>query len=195
LLRLLANKPVHERLLHGSDFPFRAEGLALWMSSLGMDRTYAQLGRGRAFDYSDYLDGIRRGCSFATNGPLIFLEVDGQGPGTIIDADNARETVTVFAKAICQYPLDRLEIIANGGVVQTVEGKGGQCEIAFETRLPLKESTWLAARARGVVYPEAYGGEHPWNLHAHTSPVYVHKGGRPIVCRADATAMAVASPA
>ena len=43
---------------------------------------------------------------------------------------------------------------------------------------------------RGRVAPEAYGGVAPWALHAHTNPVYVHRDGKRILQRADATAMA-----
>ena len=103
----------------------------------------------------------------------------------------ARETnVKVFARALCQYPLDRMEIVANGAVQHIVEGKGGPHELACETRMSISESTWLAARVRGRVEPTAYGGVAPWNLHAHTSPIYVLKDGKPIRQKADATAMA-----
>ncbi len=71
-----------------------------------------------------------------------------------------------------------------------MEGKGGQTEIACSERIPLTESAWFAVRARGDVAPEQYGGVAPWHLHAHSSPVYVRRGNRPICVPSDATGMA-----
>ena len=174
----------------GSDFPFKAGILAPWYPNLGLDRTYVQIGAEDYFSYDAYLDGIRRGKTFATNGPLLAFEVNGRGPGDTINVEESEARVKIFARAICQYPLERMEIIANGAVQHMVEGKGGQHELACEIRMHMSESTWFAARVRGRVEPEVYGGVAPWNLHAHTSPIYVLKAGRPVLQRADATAMA-----
>ncbi len=174
----------------GSDFPFGTDTLAPWYPSLGRDRTYVQVGREHTFSYDAYITGIRQGKTFATNGPLLMFEVNGHGPGDTINLEASETKVRVFARGVCQYPLERMEIIANGAVQHIVEGKGGQHELVCETSIPVSESTWLAARVRGRVEPESYGGVAPWNLHAHTSPVYLLKRGKPVVQRADATAMA-----
>jgi len=174
----------------GSDFPFSANVLAPWYPNLGLDRTYVNIGATKKFAYDAYIGGIRRGRTFATNSPLLLFEVNGNGPGATIRLDGRARHVSVFARAVCQHPLDRLEIIVNGAVEHMVDGRGGPREIVCETRLPLHESSWIAARVRGRIEPEAYGGVAPWNLHAHTSPVYVHRGKDAILQRADATAMA-----
>jgi len=174
----------------GSDFPFSANLLAPWYPNLGLDRTYVNIGIGKPFTYDAYIAGIRRGRTFATNGPLLLFEVDARGPGATVRLAQSARRVNVFARAVCQHPLDRLEIIVNGAVRHIVHGKGGQREIVCETRVSLRESSWIAARVRGRVEPEVYGGAAPWKLHAHSSPVYVLKGGVPILQLADATAMA-----
>jgi hypothetical protein len=173
----------------GSDFPFSAGILAPWYPNLGLDRTYVEIG-GQGFAYEKYIEGIRRGRTFATNGPLLFFQVQGKGPGSVVRLQSGVTHVEVFVRAVCQYPLEKLEIVANGAVVCIVDGKGGQKELCCETRLDLPESSWVAARVRGQVAPRMYGGVTPWNLHAHTSPIYVLRGSRPILQRADATAMA-----
>jgi hypothetical protein len=86
--------------------------------------------------------------------------------------------------------LDSLEIVQNGAVVKRVEGTGGQTEIACAERVTLNQSAWFAARTRGTVPPDRYGGIAPWNLHAHTSPIYVLKNNRPICVASDVTGMA-----
>ena len=174
----------------GSDFPFSVDILAPWYPNLGLDRTYVDVGIDKPFTYDEYIHGIRHGKVFASNGPILLFEVNGRRPGATIRLEKSDRDVKLFARAVSQHPLDRVEIIVNGAVEHVVHGKGGPREIACETRLPLPQSSWIAARVRGRVKPEAYGGVAPWNLHAHTSPVYVHKGKEPILQRADATAMA-----
>lgn len=172
----------------GSDFPFGAALLAPWYPNLGLDRTYVRVDG--EFSYRSFIEGIRRGRSFATNGPLLFLEVDGQPPGAEIRLAASGGRVVVRARAVCNYGLDTVEIVQNGAVVHRTDGRGGQKEIECAARLRFEGSAWVAARARGLVAPRTYGGVAPWRLHAHTSPVYVSAGRRPIRVKADLTGMA-----
>ena len=172
----------------GSDVPFSASLLAPWYPNLGLDRTYAQIEGD--FTYSAWIEGIRRGQTFATNGPLLFLTVNGQPPGAQLNLNPSDDSVIVEARALCNYGLDSLEIVQNGAVVKRVEGTGGQTEIACAERVTLNQSAWFAARTRGTVPPDRYGGIAPWNLHAHTSPIYVLKNNRPICVASDVTGMA-----
>lgn len=173
----------------GSDFPFAATLLAPWYPNLGLDRTYVPLGTRVPFTYDAYVNAIRRGRTVATNGPLLTLDVGGHGPGKVLRL-RGRRRVPVLARAACAWPLERLELVVNGAVEKIVEAKGGGRELALETRLDVTQSVWVAARVRGRVEPAAYGGVAPWNLHAHTSAVYLWAGGRPVNQKADATAMA-----
>jgi len=174
----------------GSDFPFGSHILAPWYINLGLDRTFVHIDKNKKFTYRAYIEGIRNGRCFSSNGPLLFFEVNGNGPGSSIAIGSTTDKVKIFARAACQYPIDRLEIVVNGAVELMIDGKGGSREIVCETELSIPESAWVAARVRGRVEPEVYGGRAPWNLHAHSSPIYIEKGGRPILSRADATMMA-----
>jgi len=174
----------------GSDFPFLSTILAPWYINLGQDRTYVYTGDKKKFTYDSYIEGMRKGFSFATNGPLLFFEVNGRGPGHTLKIPSGKNKVRIRARALCQYPLNEMEIVVNGAVEKIIKGKKGQKEIVCETDLSLPESAWLALRVRGLVKPETYGGTAPWNLHAHTSPVYITKGKKPIAQKADATWMA-----
>jgi hypothetical protein len=108
----------------GSDFPFSAALLAPWYPNLGLDRTYAQVEG--SFSYPAWLEAIRKGRTFATNGPLLFFTVDGQPPGSEIRAPASHSRMRLDARAVCNYGLDCLEIVCNGAVVKHVEGQGGQ---------------------------------------------------------------------
>ena len=172
----------------GSDFPFSAALLAPWYPNLGLDRTYVQL-EGE-FDYQKWIEGIRHGRTFATNGPLLTFTVNGQPEGSEVRLEPSDDVVEVVARAVCNYGLDCVEIVRNGAVVRHVEAKGGQTEIECAERVRLDESSWFAVRTRGYVQPETYGGKAVWNLHAHSSPIYVLKSEQPIAVKADLTAMA-----
>jgi len=153
----------------GSDFPFAADLLAPWYPNLGLDRTYARVGD--EFSYEGWIDGIRRGQTFASNGPLLSFSVEGQDAGAEIHVEDTQEAVSVEGRAACNFGLDCLELVVNGAVVKRVDGKGWRTEIECSERVKLNDSAWLALRARGTVEPEGYGGVAPWNLYAHTSPI------------------------
>ena len=121
---------------------------------------------------------------------MLLFEAGGKIPGSIVRLEKNARQVHVVARALSRYPIDRLEIIVNGAVEHRLMGKGGPRELFFDARVAIPESAWIAARVRGRVEPITYGGTAPWNLHAHSSPVYVYKGSQPILQRADATAMA-----
>ena len=186
--RQLLNCGIRLACTAGSDFPFCADILAPWYPNLGLDRTYAHV-EGE-FTCSKWLESIRGGKCFATNGPMIFLTVNGQPLGSEMHLDGSDGDVLVEARAVCNYGLDHLDILCNGGTVERVEGNGGQREIAFSGRMSLHESSWIAACARGEAAPDTYGGVHRWKLCAHTSPVYVLLDGKPIKVRCDLTSMA-----
>jgi hypothetical protein len=171
----------------GSDFPFSAELLAPWYPNLGLDRTYVSIDG--EFSYRRWIEGIRHGRTFASNGPLLSFTVDGAGPGRQLQV-GAQDSVRIEGRAECGYPLDCVEIVCNGAVVRRVDGGGGQTRIECSEIVPLEGSAWLALRARGCVEPDRYGGLAPWKLYAHTSPVYVYRDGHPIRVASDLTAMA-----
>ncbi|MEW6359351.1 MAG: CehA/McbA family metallohydrolase [Planctomycetota bacterium] len=186
--RQLINCGIRLAAVGGSDFPFGVDMLAPWYPNLGLDRTYVQVDGD--FTYAKWLDGIRAGRCFATNGPVIFLTVNGRLLGSEIALPSPGGGVTVEARALCAYPLDGLDILRNGGVVARVEGKGGQRELAFTGRIRVDDSSWIAAYAHGKVAPEVYGGVKPWHLYAHTSPVYALIAGKPIRVATDMASMA-----
>lgn len=172
----------------GSDFPFSADLLAPWYPNLGLDRTYCQVDG--EFTYTGWIEAIRQGRTFASNGPLLMMQVNGRPPGSELSLAGSDDQVLVEARAVCNYGLDCIEIVCNGEVVRHVEAGGGQNTVECAERIRIDRSCWLAARVRGIVEPGTYGGVRPWKLHAHTSPVYVSFGNKPIRIAADLTAMA-----
>jgi hypothetical protein len=132
--------------------------------------------------------------------------VNGREAGATIHLAESAGKIEIEAEAKSQLPYDRLEIVVNGRVVadSTPSGPLHQARIAIEH--PLKESSWIAARAvedlapyrakgvefskihmpRGTRVGDYYGTRRPETVFAHTSPVYVLLEGREIRSRDDA---------
>jgi hypothetical protein len=137
---------------------------------LGGLRTYAHLdGRG-PLTYDRWGQAVRAGRTFATNGPLIDIEVEGTGVGEAIRMPAGGGTVHVRAHAQSAWPLGALEVVFNGRVVASTDADKGARELAMNERLNIPGTGWLAARCRG-----ADGHVASFQV-AHTSPVYVQCG-------------------
>ncbi len=130
---------------------------------------------GPRFDYAAWLEGFRKGRSFASNGPVISLKVDDQLPGGDIRIDSPREVV-VQATVSAQVPLDKVEVLVNGRAVHSTAMDGKET-IAFTRRLAIDRSSWIALRALGPRHRLILNDTMAF---AHTSPVYVTVGGRPV---------------
>ena len=86
---------------------------------LGYGRVYVKTER--RINYHNWFRSLKAGRSFATNGPMLFLTVDGQGPGAVLPG---HRDMHIHAEASSQYPLDRLEVVYKGNIVRTVRGPG-----------------------------------------------------------------------
>jgi hypothetical protein len=139
----------------------------------GGGRIYVQAGP--RFDYRGWLEAYRQGRSFASNGPVVKLEVDGKSPGDEIRLDAPR-SVTVKALMNTQVPVDRFELVINGRVVESTPGR------EISKHIPIERSSWIAVRALGPRHRLILNDT---GAFAHTSPVYVTVGGRPVRERDD----------
>ena len=165
----------------GSDFPVPLSNRKPWPRSiplLGPERTMVKAAPGQSA-YESWAAGVRAGRAFVTNGPLVELTVNGQEPGAVLDAPK----VEGRARVVFHRPIEKLEIIANGQVVATREGDGAATELTLPFAVDTPDSTWIAARASS---PKI---ENEPDIRAHTNPVYVLRGGRPV--RVDAARRAV----
>jgi TolB protein len=148
----------------------------------GSDRAYVAIPG--EFSYSAWIDGLRAGRSFVSNGPLLEIDVDGKlRPGATLELA-APQDVRVVCRARSLFPIERLELVMNGQVVATQQGQGNDTlqGVALEQSVRVDRTGWLAARAVGPAQPDHTGFE----LYAHTSPVYVEVKGKPVSARSDA---------
>lgn len=144
--------------------------------ALGAVRTYARLEPEKEFSYGAWIEAVRAGRTFVTDGPLLSLEVNGWGIGSVVSLPK-EGAVRIQAEVRSVTPFARLECVYNGAVITTGETDGEQRTATIETETPITGSGWLAARCLG----------NDNAIRAHTSPVYVQMEDRPL--RPDADTM------
>jgi hypothetical protein len=144
---------------------------------LGRVRTYARLQEGEDFTYKHWIEAVRAGRTFVTNGPLLTFTVNELDPGAVIDQPADVRKVRIQAHARSILPFERLEVIVNGEVLAGAEASGAPAEARLEGELEVPGTCWLGARCWGDV-----------GVAAHTSPVYVQVAGQSL--RPDAIVLA-----
>jgi TolB protein len=146
---------------------------------VGSDRTFARLTG--PLTHPNWLEAIKQGRTFFSTGPILLMTVDGREPGSeIARAGTAAATHRVQIDVHSIAPVDTLEILANGDVVETIRATDPK-RISFDGPVQLPAGGWIAARVSGP--PSPYLGDD--YAFAQTSPVYVLRDGRKYVKAAD----------
>jgi hypothetical protein len=130
------------------------------------NRVFAQVNG--TFSYEGWIAALRGGRTFVTNGPLLFLTVNGQGPGSTV---RGGDPLKVEVRAISRVPFERVEILVNGAVVAE-QSSANRREVRIEREIPIEGSGWIAARVSGAT--KTYAG---FTTFAHTSPIYIEVEG------------------
>lgn len=182
------------RISGETDFP------CIYGERVGLGRVYVKLDDGK-LDFDRWAEGIKLGRTYVSDGfsHLIDFKVDNRELGTegselaldtakmvSITVDAAARldpAVSDEARSIKSRPLDQkpywhierarigesrkvpVEVVVNGYPVATqeIEADGSIQKLRFD--VPIKQSSWVALR----IYPSA-----------HTNPVFVTVGGKPI---------------
>lgn len=144
---------------------------------MGSARTYVRTDG--PLTYDSWIEGIRKGHTFASNYPLLSFSVNEQGPGETLRVSGPVAKLHVTARAESLEPYEQLEIIYNGKVIRRVEPKGGHYNASLDETIEVDRGGWIAARAHGrKMLP--YGATW-WQMpvFAHSSPIYLDMPGRP----------------
>jgi hypothetical protein len=135
---------------------------------VGMNRVYANVSDKSGVE--SFLDALKKGRTFATNGPLLDFSIGKEMPGGEFKSASASTDVPFAAKLNSGVPVDHLEIVCNGKVTQTLKLNANRDSEDISGTLPLKESGWcvLRAWAEKAEYPvlDNY-------VYGTTSPIYV----------------------
>src|SRR5258706_7642768 len=103
----------------------------------GGARQYVDVGS--EFSWSRWIDRYREGRAFVTNGPLLTFTANGQPAGSILRENRVR----LSAEVTTRVPVDTLELIQNGVVIESVSGP------RVEKEVTLDHSAWFAVRVSG----------------------------------------------
>ncbi len=140
--------------------------------ALGTTRVYVQTGG--ATNWPAYLDGLREGRSFVTNGPFLDFRVESgdivAGPGGVAGPGRVRWSLEMASAT----PVSQVEVLVNGQVAWSGAGLDAPGSREYEGALELPAGGWIAARAQG--------GETRWpsmdtSPFAHTAPVWIGERG------------------
>ncbi len=138
----------------GFEVPASASsGSGAMPNPVGYNRIYVEIPE--RFDVEPFYRNLRQGRSFVTNGPMLFFDVT--------ELPNHRIGVSLDVRS--RDPLTKVELIANGVVVESFAAPPGKTRFATEVSLREGLYTWVAARA--------YSENDSTIRMAHTQPVWM----------------------
>lgn len=143
----------------GSDVP--------WGGTIGEVRVYSYVGDGE-FNADRWFEGMKKGHTFVTNGPMIEFKVDDALPGDEIKVSDNRK-LRVRARAwgdpARMTPI-KLEIVRHSEAIRTETGGHDQAEVKLDFEIEAGHGFWIAARVSAAE-----------GLTAHTTPIYIVREG------------------
>ena len=140
--------------------------------------------------YENWLEGVRRGRTFVTNGPILEFRVNDKGMGEEVVLEQAG-SVEVQGRVRFDPTWDnieRLEVIENGLLLKSFPRTGDSPEIRFQFEHPVGEASWLAIRAYGKKLGEVVARNSPTGVihvtlkptsEAHSAPIFLSLAGAP----------------
>ncbi len=141
---------------------------------VGMNRVFLDT-RG-ANDPAALLAALKSGRTFASNGPLLGLEVDGEHPGSVLVHKGPAK---LHYRVAMRSPVrvEHLELVENGKVVKAFDLKGDRQRFDAAGDVQVDHSGWLLLRAWNDGADPEVLDIYPY---ATTSPVYLElPGGMP----------------
>jgi len=151
----------------------------VYMAPPGWGRVYVKVDG--EFTYGKWVDGLKAGRSFVSNGPVLQFTANGAGLGETILLKQPGK-VSVKAGFQAAYPLEQFEVIFNGKPVAGGKLQSPNRNGEITVNVAIEQSGWLALRASGKSVRHWWGREHG----AHTNPIYVKVEGHPQPVRENA---------
>jgi TolB protein len=142
---------------------------------VGMNRVYVKLDG--ALTRDRFLAGLKSGRTFATNGPLLELSIDGHQVGDEIRLPSGGRRLRLRASLRSFVPVERLELIGQGGVIARFGLTGDSTTATVDTTIAVERSGWYTLRAWSTQARHPVLDIYPF---ATTSPIYVTVAGAPV---------------
>jgi TolB protein len=149
---------------------------------VGLTRVYAQIPRHSA-STQQWLNALKGGRTFATNGPLLGFTLGGMEAGSVLKLSSGVNRVWFKVWLRSFVPVDHLEVVCNGRVVQGLKLSGDRQSANAEGTIPISQTGWCLLKAFSDK------PEHPVlddSVYATTSPIYTNVVGSSLSSRDDA---------
>jgi TolB protein len=140
---------------------------------VGLNRVYAKVPAG-SLNIDHWLDSIKHGRTFATNGPLLGFSLGGKELGDELSLPAGENKVKFTAWLRSFVPVDHLQVICDGDVVRDLKLTGNGETADFEDILPISRNGWCLLRAWSEKAEHPILDMYPY---ATTSPIYVKVAG------------------
>ena len=150
---------------------------------VGLTRVYAKVPKGNV-SHAVWLDALKHGRTFASNGPLLGFTLDGKEIGDEIELSSGEHQLRFKAWMRSIVPVDHLEIVCDGHVVSDLQLNGDRKSVDAEGVIPISRTGWCVLRA------SSDKPEHPILddfVYATTSPLYIRMKGSAAKSAEDAT--------
>lgn len=145
------------------------------MRLLGCVRTYVHTNGELTADA--WWQGVRRGRTFVSTGPLLDVRIGDQLPGGDVSL-SAPGQVEVRGTLRSATPLQRLIIVQDGQEVAELPLDAGRRSATFSRMVPVSRSGWIHVRAEGT--PNERFPLDTIYAQAFTNPVWIAVGGQPV---------------
>jgi hypothetical protein len=142
-------------------------------SAIGSTRTYVRLLPSQELTYKNWIEAVRAGRTFVTNGPMLTLSVNDHEPGAVLNLNHPPFRLHVRAEARSLVPFEGLAIVLSGARAVEAQAGGSPRTAVIDTDLDITEPGWLSAYCWGKAETDTGA----W-IGAHTSPVYVQLHGQ-----------------
>jgi TolB protein len=143
---------------------------------VGLNRVYVDVPAG-PLQIERWLENLKRGRTFATNGPLLGFSLGQSKLGDTLRVARGSASVEFKAWLRSIVPVDHLEIVCNGRVAKELELSGDRQSGAFSGSLPITNASWCVLRAWSEKAEYPVLDIYPY---ATTSPIYIEvEGSKP----------------
>jgi hypothetical protein len=149
---------------------------------VGLDRVYTKVPVG-PLKIEPWLEALKQGRTFATNGPLLSFSLDGREVGDELRVTAGENRLKFKAWLRSLVPVDHLEVICNGRVVRDLELSPDRQSADAQGEITLARSSWCLLRAWSDKARHPVLDIYPY---ATTSPIYVSIAGSPMKSTEDA---------
>lgn len=119
-----------------------------------------------------YLDALKNGQSFVSNGPMLEFLAGDKGPGEVIETDSRSFNWSLSVHSALPY--DKVEIYINGAVVWAKEVNVDAGSHNYKGSLKVPVGGWVTARVHGGAVKWPFMDSYPF---AEASPVWFGEVG------------------